>query len=140
MPTVTKTKRKKMLERQQYHCACCKTHTPTTTDARHDTVSNYMLCPLCMILIGSVRASLDRGVGRDHIAMYLGLPPLELPADGTQSAAEKRAAGRQAVIDKQVRNSDGSLMTIEQYDAQFGTDEARAAHHQSTHDGLMKHE
>ena len=118
MSTITKQKRNKMLERQTHHCACCQTYTPNTTEARHDTATNRMLCPACMILIGSVRASLDRGVTLAMVESYLALIPLDLPASGKQTAQEKRTAGRQAVVDGRVPG-----MSVEQYDAQFGSDD-----------------
>ena len=115
-PTVTKQKRRKMLERQGHHCDCCLTYIPTTTEARHDTATNRMLCPGCMILISSLRAAQERGVTLVMATDYAALSRLDLPAGGKQTASEKRAAGRQAVVDGRVPG-----MTVEQYDAQFGT-------------------
>ena len=118
-PTVSKTKRKAMLERQRFHCDCCEAYISTTTDARHDTTNNRMLCPACMLLISNIRKSLERNVTADTISEYLELPELELPfVEGKQTVQEKRAAARQAVAEGRVPG-----MTVEKYDAQFGEDE-----------------
>ena len=123
-PTIGKKKRTIMLDSQHRHCACCKVFTPSTADARHDTATNRMLCPACMILISNIRASLERGVTFEIITKYLDLPILDLPVVACKpTAAEKRAAGRQAVTDGAVMVPDGSgglrPMTVGEYDAQY---------------------
>jgi len=116
-PTVSKTKREKMLVQQGSHCACCKVYLPTTRDSRHDRMTNRMLCPECMILVNNIRASIDRGVTYQVVAIYMALSPLKLPVvPGTMTIAEQRAAGRKAVVDGHVPG-----MTVEQYDQQFKT-------------------
>ncbi len=116
-PTVSKTKREAMLERQGRHCACCKVYLPTTRDARHDRTTNRMLCPACMILVNNVLSSTERGVTHEVIVAYFTLPPLLLPDTvGELTVAEKRAAGRQAVADGRVPG-----LTVEEYDVAFGT-------------------
>lgn len=127
-PTVGKKKRKMMLERQVNHCACCKVYLPNTSHARHDTATNRMLCPACMLLISSVRASLERGVTHDIVLDYLKLPSIELPDVASKlTIAEKRAAGRAAVEAGQVMVPDGKgglrPKTITEYDSQFGGEE-----------------
>lgn len=127
-PTVGKKKRKVMLERQANHCACCKVYLPNTSHARHDTATNRMLCPSCMLLASSVRASLERGVTFDIVSNYLKLPSLELPDVVSKlTAKEKRAAGRAAVEAGQVMVPDGNgglrPKTLTEYNNQFGGDE-----------------
>jgi len=123
-PTIGKKKRTIMLDSQHRHCACCKNFIPSTALARHDTTTNRMLCPACMILISNIRTSLERGVTFEVITKYLELPILELPVVVCKpTAAEKRAAGRQAVTDGAVMVPDGSgelrPLTIKEYDEQF---------------------
>lgn len=121
MSRISKNLRYTLFEQQGHKCQLCGVTIKDLSHARYDKRLQYMLCIPCNFLILHHRDSQERGVTLDQIVAYENLNPQAEPDKILRKLTPGQWQARQAVADGRVIGRNGHVMTVEAYDARFGT-------------------